>query len=413
MIELFRTDHVLVRSIPSQDTRRWVVTFDNFGIGPGFDRPGFGQGFLQASGISAIHVMGVGDDWYQYPEMVEAMAAVRAAVQGAERVMTYGSSMGGYAALRFAEGAGANAVLALSPQYSINPALAPFEHRWSQASGRISWLPAFETPLKAQAIPVVVHDSCIEDRLHVEMIRKDIAIQSIRLPYGGHPVTTSLAEMGQLKPLVFQTLSGELDPAAFERQVRSLRRRSPSYLGNLAMAQPPHRVGLALSLARQAFDVAPHSDLARTCLARMQSRQGLHEEAIATMEALAGPQASEPYRVQFAEVLAEAGELERAIALAEEIVTQAPGEAHLLAWKGHLHWRNYEPEAAMDLVRQAQAIDPLNSHFAVTIEAYEAAIRAEEAEAKDQARSLRPRPLGQLLRDLGRKLSGNASSRVK
>ncbi len=410
MIELFRTDHVLVRSIPSQDTSRWVVTFDNFGIGPGFDRPGFGQGFLKASGISAIHVMGVGDDWYQYPEMVEAMAAVRAAVQGAERVMTYGSSMGGYAALRFAESAGAKAVLALSPQYSINPALAPFEHRWSQASGQIQWLAQFESPLKTRAVPVVVHDSCIEDRLHVEMIRKDIAIQSIRLPYAGHPVTTSLSEIGQLKPLVFQTLSGELDPVAFQRQARSLRRRSPSYLGNLAMAQPPHRSGLALSLAQQAFAVAPHSDLARACLARMLSRQGRHEEAIATMETLAGPDADDSYRIQFAEVLAEAGDLERAIRLAEEIVALAPDRAHLLAWKGHLHWRNYEPDTAMDHVRRAQAIDVLNPHFAVTIEAYEAAIRAEEAEAQDQARSLRPRPLGRLLRDLGRKLSGNAFS---
>ena len=53
MIDLFRSDNVVVRSVPTADASRWVVTFDNYGIGHGFERPGFGQDFLLASGISA------------------------------------------------------------------------------------------------------------------------------------------------------------------------------------------------------------------------------------------------------------------------------------------------------------------------------------------------------------------------
>src|SRR5690606_30202022 len=144
---------------------------DNYGIGHGFDRPGFGEEFLRNAGISAIHVMGVREDWYQYPEMPAAMQAVRQATAGAERVMTYGSSMGGYAALRFADAAGANAVLAISPQYSIDPKKMPFETRWHQESQRIQWRPEIDGRIVCDSYPVIVFDP-IEDGCQVERVQE-------------------------------------------------------------------------------------------------------------------------------------------------------------------------------------------------------------------------------------------------
>lgn len=390
MIELFKTDHVLVRSVPTADTSRWVVTFDNFGLGPGFDRPGFGQGFLEAAGISAIHVMGVGDDWYQYPEMTEALAAVRQAVQGAERVMTYGSSMGGYAALRFAEAAGAQAVLALSPQYSINPLLAPFETRWTQAAGRIQWQPALETRMQPGRTNVVAYDPRILDQQHIQLIRQEIPLREIRLPYSGHPAGTCLQEQGLLKGLVFETLAGTLDEKAFESLARSRRGQSPHYLSQLAEAQPEHRQTTALALAQRACDLAPANPLAQIYLARIQSRSRRFDEALKTIRrVMADSSLGDEYQVQFAEILAEAGQLDEAIEVASGIVERAPDLAHLVAWKGHLHWRRGEVELGMDLLQQARLMDPNNPHFDVTAEAYQEAAQAlAQAEAQADAANL-------------------------
>ena len=81
--------------------------------------------------------------------------AARAAVPEGARVMTYGSSMGGYAALRFARALRADAILALSPQYSIDPAVVPWEDRWRQDGARIAWLPALAGPLDPNVRPLI------------------------------------------------------------------------------------------------------------------------------------------------------------------------------------------------------------------------------------------------------------------
>ena len=114
--EIYRSNNILVRSAVINDRDPVVVTFEHYDIGKGFDRFGFGEQFLLSQGISAVHVLGSGNDWYQYDDIFDALGAVRAVTADARRTITYGSSMGGYAAVRLADASGADAVLALSPQ---------------------------------------------------------------------------------------------------------------------------------------------------------------------------------------------------------------------------------------------------------------------------------------------------------
>ncbi|MBD7941364.1 tetratricopeptide repeat protein [Brevundimonas guildfordensis] len=372
MSDLFRSDNVVVRSVPASDLSRWVVTFDNYGIGHGFDRPGFGEEFLRNAGVSAIHVMGVREDWYQYPEMAAAMQAVRQATAGAERVMTYGSSMGGYAALRFADAAGANAALAISPQYSIDPNKVPFEQRWIQDSRRIRWLPEIDGQLTCSVSPVVVFDPVGHDGLQGALIQRDIEIRPVRLPYVSHPATTYLGEVGLLQSLVLQTLSGELDVGAFNRKARQARRRSGLYIANLAQAQPDYRQSLAVSLARLSVERAPGNPLAGSTLALILSKAGEHRTAVAEIERVVAMTQNDPnYLIHYVNILVAADQPHAALPWAREVVKAWPHMAHLRAWESSVLWSVSEREEAIASVQMAIGLDPADRKYRRLLKSYQ------------------------------------------
>ena len=385
MIDLFRSENVVVRSVPAADLSRWVVTFDNYGIGHGFDRSGFGQEFLRQAGVSAIHVMGAREDWYQYPEMAAAMAAVRAATAGAERIMTYGSSMGGYAAIRFADAAGANVVLALSPQYSIDPQKMPSETRWLQDSQRIAWRPEIDGRIICGVRPVVVFDP-LEDGDQVARIQDDIDIWPIRLPYVSHPASTYLAETGLLKVLVLQMLSGEFDTVAFEGEARRRRGTSGFYLSNLATRQPAYRRKLAFDLAERAVNTPPSSPLAGLALARLLSAEGRHDDAIEKLERIVALTNRAPtYLVSYVDALVAAGRFEEARPHAREAVEALSHQAHLPAWEGALLKHLGEDRAAVEAVERAVALDP-QVQYRRLLEAYRGGAEADDLSQRRAAR---------------------------
>lgn len=233
--ELFRSADLVVRCRPGADTRIWVVTFDSFSdihtdkAAP-LDRLAFGEEFLSRRGISMIAVMGRDNRWYQYPEMPQALESVAAVTRDAAKVLTYGSSMGGYAALRFADAVQADIVLAFSPQYSANPRRMPFEMRWRKICAPIRWLPQFSGRLRCRAVPLVLYDSRFwPDILQAAMIARDTPTQRIPLPHAGHPVTTYLSEIGMLADMVPALLEDRFDAAQFQRAARAGQRNSRIY----------------------------------------------------------------------------------------------------------------------------------------------------------------------------------------
>ncbi|WP_436356184.1 tetratricopeptide repeat protein [Brevundimonas sp. CEF1] len=375
MIDLFRSENVVVRAVPVEDVSRWVVTFDNYGIGHGFDRPAFGESFLRHAGVSAVHVMGSREEWYQYREMAEVMAAVRRITAGAERVMTYGSSMGGYAAIRFADAAGAHAALAISPQYSIDPAKVPFETRWRQEAHGIRWLPEIDGPIKCGCTPIIVFDPTGDDRRHVEMIAAETAIERIDLPHSGHPSATYLSELELLGPLVLQTLSGALNVAGFRADARRRKPQCPAYLSRLAELQPPRRADLALALARRANNLAPANPIALAAVASLLGRLGEHEQALAYHDVLSNVTERAPnYLVLRAQALVDAGRPDEARVLAREIVATSPDTANLWAWLGHIEWQCGAHGAAIKALEHAVGLFPSHADYQLQLDHYRASL---------------------------------------
>ncbi|QBX37722.1 hypothetical protein E4M02_14130 [Brevundimonas sp. S30B] len=395
MSEIFRTASVCVRARPAEDRARWVVTFDNFGLGPGFERRGFGERFLAESGVSAIHVMGAGDDWYQYPEMIEAMAAVRCATADAKTVMTYGSSMGGYAALRFADAARATAALALSPQHNIDPSRPPYEDRWIQSAQNIRWLPDLAGPLtwRAQARPVVVYDQRSPDAAQAAAIASEIDLTPIGLPYAGHPISSHLAEIGLLKPLFFAVLEGRLDAHKFRAEARS-RRNTPVYLTEISQALADRRPETALALARRGVECAPTNTRVLSNLGQLLLRVGRVEEGLATLARSVEVWRTDTTLTAYANALADHGRLADARRLAAEVVDLLPHLAYLRLWQAMLAYRAQDFSAALAASSEALRLDPTDPHA----QALAADCRARLDGVDQPAPSVRARRLRDLFR---------------
>ena len=325
--ELFRSPDLLVRKTASHGSRCCVVTFDSFTDHRTLDRPGFGEWFFDVNGIDAIHVIPRENRWYHYPEMAEAMGQVHAAVQGYDRVTTYGSSMGAYGAIRFAGLAGAHAVLALSPQFSIHPATVPWEVRWAESGTHFD--PRWERtlPFPAVADACVVYDPTDGDARHIAAITRRFSFRSVRMPYAGHPVTGCLAEIGLLQDLVLDMCRGELDLAQFQSAVLERLPESSHYLTTTAKRLAFWRRPRRIALMRRAVAHAPNDPFVHRCLGIELRKAGRFEESLdmhrRAMELLPG---HPNLMLEYSLALDAGGDTPGAIAVLEDIHRREGGE---------------------------------------------------------------------------------------
>ena len=326
--ELFRSADLLVRKVGDHSQSCCVVTFDSFTDFRTLDRPGFGEGFLNGTGVDAIHIIPRENAWYQHPEMLDAMAAVHAATRSYARVVSYGSSMGGYAALRFGGVAGAQAALALSPQYSIDPAIAPWEERWVEPGKHFR--PVWEGKLPFPDMPeaYVAYDPTNIDRKHIALLAKEIRFQRIGLNGGGHPVTGFLAEIGLLKQLILSVCDGSLDVSAYVAAVQARQMSSPQYLISLAEGMAGWRHDKRLALVRQAVDLAPGSATSVRQLAIELRFAGRFAESVAMHKrSLELAPAHPNMLLHYGLTLEHFGAIDEALAVQEELFSVSGGAA--------------------------------------------------------------------------------------
>jgi hypothetical protein len=372
--ELYRSDTLCVRAWPGRDSSRWFITFDQVGDDFSLDRVGFGEGFFRARGISLITVVGRGNDWYQYADTSQALDAVRRALEGTRTRIAYGSSMGGYAAVRFADAIGATACLALSPQYSNDPAKVPFEQRWRQAGTSIRWREELSQPIRCRISPILIYDSRDDDARHAALIATDTRLTPIAIPYAGHPTGTYLSSAGLLTPLIEALHAEDLDLAAFEQMARERRKTAAAWIGELARRQPPHRGRIAERLARDALSRLPDSDLLTHILAEILVRKGAYGEALQLHRRaydLSGQLVV--YGIPYSQLLLSAGFPSRALGVALDLQERFPQSESLSKWIAELHFRMGNLDRAIE-----QAAERLDAHPDETAH-YRALLRRREA----------------------------------
>lgn len=235
---LFAGNDISVRSVLSSNTDLWAVTFANFERHPQPGRPGFGEAFLKKNGISALHFVSSANHWWQTPEIITAIARAQEFLEkhfsSATRV-GYGSSMGGYGVLLYAQALRLDRVLAISPQYSIDSDKVPFETRWREEASQLSFAyDAMPKKFENCHLHIVYDGQHAGDSEQVKLFPK--TLQRHSLPLSDHPSSKYLLQTGALKSLVLDFFRHE-NPAPqlavnLQKAIQN-RRQSPVYLKSL------------------------------------------------------------------------------------------------------------------------------------------------------------------------------------
>lgn len=199
---------------------------------------GFGETFFRKRGLSAVHFISKANHWWQTPEVDQAIAALREAgiLSGRRQITLYGSSMGGYSALVRSAGLKPSQILAVSPQYSIDGKVVPFERRWRNYAAKLSFdYDDMEAGLDREARLLVVVDSFFRpDALHLRLIESHRPVEVVRISFAGHNTARALEEIGLATRLVTEVAQGRFDNLAFRRDYRRGRPASSLFWYGLA-----------------------------------------------------------------------------------------------------------------------------------------------------------------------------------
>ncbi|CAM3187162.1 hypothetical protein SAMN04488021_12026 [Paracoccus aminovorans] len=159
---------------------------------------GFGSSFALENGWDNIFVAQRHGTQYQGLSLQDFRAAVQPVIQGRDAI-TYGASLGGYCALYYGGVIDAR-ILAAAPML---PAWKPLRIR-RYADLEIRHLELAQAPRSSRS-PVVLFDpERRQDHFLVNrMVRPAYPdVRLVRIPFAGHTVLLTLAEMRCLKPLI-------------------------------------------------------------------------------------------------------------------------------------------------------------------------------------------------------------------
>lgn len=273
----------MIRYYP-RGAERCIVTFEAISLDLDLDREAFAEEFLRSRDISAIHILTQHNNWYQTEGFAEALACVAEAVAKYPRVVAYGSSMGGYAALRYADEVAADLIIAISPQYSLSRERAPFETRWSETSRHIRWGIVDQRPLSPRARAVIIFDPYLrQDRAHVERIARDRPVERITVPFAGHPASTYLAETAVF-PAVIEHLLADKPVDHLIAPVLRKRRETAVYWAALSEHAYSRNKARAAALARKGIEIHPDVHFLWNQLGYVLLNSGRYEEAVSALE---------------------------------------------------------------------------------------------------------------------------------
>lgn len=206
-----------------------VFTFDNAGsIGPFEARDGWGFRIFQNKAYSVVSVMSLRASWYREDEFSYILDLLRGSclLKSFTKRISYGGSMGGFAAAAFAKLLGVQKTILLNPITTHCSEIAPWETRyplldddWSEGVRC-----AVEGIRECEEIFVVVDNLFHLDFQHANRFRKQgIPTTLIRVPGVGHGIPIHLSQMNLLKDLVISIVENRFDRMDFSKKIRCRR----------------------------------------------------------------------------------------------------------------------------------------------------------------------------------------------
>lgn len=264
------------------------VTFSHRNWTPASGKEYWGKEPLAKLGVSTLGLIARKRHWYPEEDTRALLDAIaRTGLFRNRRIITYGTSMGGYGAVKYASQIGAEVALALVPQWSIDPAeVGHVDQRYTD-----SFVPKLHRNMSITADDMaaethVIHDPLFErDRFHFErLLETGACVRPIVATGQGHAPGFVLAEGRQGTALLRAYAEGTAEPYRAARSaLRRARRGSPTYFQSVAKTlspkRSPGRVEMILGCLDAALRIQPDLAQAHAQKAVWLARLGRFDEA--------------------------------------------------------------------------------------------------------------------------------------
>lgn len=225
---------VYLRQVPGGGVL--CITFDQ--MGPPHRPPGApAHAPIANYGAAQAHVVTKKNDWYQNADLMDVFAVLAPVTEAYDRVVLYGGSMGGYGAMVASGYLKAERVVAVVPQFSVDPGKIPFDPRWDQLTSDLQFIHDDMIRYLAPSMRrIMLYDPRLDlDVRHIALYQELAPIELIKAPFAGHYPLQVAHEGGVLSDYVSELLFGEPDRARLNQLRRRSRRKSTRYLCQLAI----------------------------------------------------------------------------------------------------------------------------------------------------------------------------------
>ena len=230
--------------------------------------------------FNVIGIMPKQKSWFPESSMRQMFAAIEDLIAPFKTRIGYGGSMGGYAAIKYSNLLDLKRVVALVPQYSINPEDVEdprynmFFHAELNANMQIQ-----PQDVSAEREYIVVYDPyCPEDRAQYIKLEQVLPhIHTLNLPFTGHDAIAVLAS----SELLYDFLLHDFYSTYFYQNIRQVKKNSKFYYRKvIENLLPRHKNALGsilinndLQLDNQFFDAKLKQQLLRELLSNKQVSQ--------------------------------------------------------------------------------------------------------------------------------------------
>ena len=230
--------------------------------------------------FNVIGIMPKQKSWFPESSMRQMFAAIEDLIAPFKTRIGYGGSMGGYAAIKYSNLLDLKRVVALVPQYSINPddvedpRYNMFFHAELNANMQIQ-----PQDVSAEREYIVVYDPyCPEDRAQYVKLEQVLPhMHTLNLPFTRHDAIAVLAS----SELLYDFLLHDFDATYFYQKIRQVKKNSKFYYRKvIENLLPRHKNALGsilinndLQLDNQFFDAKLKQQLLRELLSNKQVSQ--------------------------------------------------------------------------------------------------------------------------------------------
>lgn len=263
MTILFEDEWIKVIFQPSENSSVVVLSFCDLGfVNKGRSKTDlfWGSMFFEKSKISAIGFVAKGSpNWFPIHSILSAVDKVNEVTASFEKRITYGNSMGGYAALKYGRLFNATVALSFSPQYSIDPSVVSgfdvrFARYYRKAVHSGMEIKADDLPCSSYVFFDPFYPS---DKGHVDLLKQVDRESSVKLVPAlltAHATIVFLAGGELIQKLFSDALAG--NHSSMKKTVCVARRRSNlrSYAASFDLTAN-ERYQFAEKILRQKYDL--------------------------------------------------------------------------------------------------------------------------------------------------------------